>query len=281
MVWAVGDRVSALYDGTNWYSAVIAEVHSDGAEYTLDWEDGDTLNRRQPAVNVAAREGEGEAPQQQITTASQSDLPAAAPARVPAEATQQPKPERLFPTSAAKRISLTGNYEDRKDILDRCRAALVSVEGIVHKKLDGVVATAESIRLQTQRVRKARKFGIPLLTEQDLETLLESLRPGPPDPPPSAEAAGSRLEAPATVHAPAESSSSSSTQAQPPTRAATRSCWPWLPPAGPLGIARPYIARRRRRSWRHHVYLWWVSARSPLHHLLEAVRPQRPVVTIP
>lgn len=61
MVWAVGDRVSALYDGTNRYSAVIAEVHSDAAEYTLDWEDGDTLNRRQPAVNVAAREGEGEA----------------------------------------------------------------------------------------------------------------------------------------------------------------------------------------------------------------------------
>eukprot|EP01048_Picozoa_sp_COSAG05_P026987 COSAG05_NODE_7650_length_784_cov_1.115328_2_plen_64_part_01 len=64
MVWAIGDRVSALYDGTNRYNAIIAEVHSDGAEYTLDWEDGDTLNRQQLAGALAAGGGGGGGPRQ-------------------------------------------------------------------------------------------------------------------------------------------------------------------------------------------------------------------------
>jgi hypothetical protein len=51
----VGDAVEAFMGATGPYSAVVAEVHDGGAEYTLDWTDGDPNGRRQSAINITAR----------------------------------------------------------------------------------------------------------------------------------------------------------------------------------------------------------------------------------
>ena len=54
---SVGARVLGVFavegesSGTT-YPATVAEVHDGGAEYTLNWEDGDRGRRRQPAANV-------------------------------------------------------------------------------------------------------------------------------------------------------------------------------------------------------------------------------------
>ena len=53
---AVGTRVEGRYvlaDGrASWYGASVAEVHDGGAFFTLDWEDGDPAQRRQPKEHV-------------------------------------------------------------------------------------------------------------------------------------------------------------------------------------------------------------------------------------
>ena len=48
----VGQRVEALYPNGRFYAATIAEVHDDGAAFTLNWDDGDGTHRRQPAANL-------------------------------------------------------------------------------------------------------------------------------------------------------------------------------------------------------------------------------------
>ena len=48
----VGQRVEALYPNGRFYAATIAEIHNDGAAFTLNWDDGDGTHRRQPAANL-------------------------------------------------------------------------------------------------------------------------------------------------------------------------------------------------------------------------------------
>ena len=59
----VGDAVEAFMGATGPYSAVVDEVHDGGAEYTLDWTDGDPNGRRQSAINITARTKEEHRPQ--------------------------------------------------------------------------------------------------------------------------------------------------------------------------------------------------------------------------
>ena len=51
-VFEVGAAVDGKYPNRNYYPATVAEVHSGGAEYTLDWKDGDAKHKRQPSANV-------------------------------------------------------------------------------------------------------------------------------------------------------------------------------------------------------------------------------------
>ena len=54
-IFEVGARVEGLYPNGQWYAATIAEVHNEGtndAHYALNWDDGDSEYRLQPASNV-------------------------------------------------------------------------------------------------------------------------------------------------------------------------------------------------------------------------------------
>ena len=50
--FAVGAKVQGMYPTGRYYSATVAEVHDGGAAYTLNWDDGDTAQRRKPANKV-------------------------------------------------------------------------------------------------------------------------------------------------------------------------------------------------------------------------------------
>lgn len=52
--WAVGNRVDGLYPGGDWFEASVAVVYGGGAEFMLDWADGDQQHRRQPLANLRA-----------------------------------------------------------------------------------------------------------------------------------------------------------------------------------------------------------------------------------
>lgn len=51
-VLSVGDAVEALSGADGYWPATIAEVHDDGARYTVNWDDGDTRRRDQTAATV-------------------------------------------------------------------------------------------------------------------------------------------------------------------------------------------------------------------------------------
>eukprot|EP01046_Picozoa_sp_COSAG06_P045680 COSAG06_NODE_6350_length_2971_cov_2.726166_3_plen_243_part_00 len=56
---AVGAAVQGLYPPDEvWYDAVVAEVQSNGATYTLDWADGDQAHRKLQASSVRPREAQ-------------------------------------------------------------------------------------------------------------------------------------------------------------------------------------------------------------------------------
>lgn len=80
---------------------------------------------------------------------------------------------------AGKRVAVTGTFSDRRKMLQRLRDAGASVESIVHRRLDWVIATEEAIRKRTQRVRKACRLGVPLVTQYDVETYAAAGNTGP------------------------------------------------------------------------------------------------------
>eukprot|EP01043_Picozoa_sp_COSAG02_P045497 COSAG02_NODE_4162_length_5685_cov_3.282492_1_plen_1276_part_00 len=51
-VYEVGTKVEGQYVGEAWYPGTIAAVDDAGASYTLDWDDGDQEERKQPAERV-------------------------------------------------------------------------------------------------------------------------------------------------------------------------------------------------------------------------------------
>ncbi|EOD08038.1 hypothetical protein EMIHUDRAFT_125016 [Emiliania huxleyi CCMP1516] len=98
---AIGTKVDARYindDGTvSWYGAVITAVHGDG--FTLDWDDGDTAQRRQPKMHVrlSARPSSGAPPSSSTAAADTIATAAAATATAPPAAPNpSPPTSRLF-----------------------------------------------------------------------------------------------------------------------------------------------------------------------------------------
>jgi hypothetical protein len=71
-------------------------------------------------------------------------------------------------------ISVTGNF-DREKISAAIRRAGGRVDALVHKKVDFVVADEGAIEQNTQRIRKAIKFDIPIVSEK---LIIESLKAG-------------------------------------------------------------------------------------------------------
>jgi hypothetical protein len=90
-VFATSTRVEGFYPNGNWYPATIAEVHSadsDDVHYILNWDDGDSQNRQQPAANVRRLDAETEPepepePESEPEPEPEPELPPAPPSPEP------------------------------------------------------------------------------------------------------------------------------------------------------------------------------------------------------
>ncbi len=71
-------------------------------------------------------------------------------------------------------VSVTGNF-DRDKISSAIRKAGGRVDALVHKNVHFVVSDEGAIEQNTQRIRKAMKFGIPIVSER---LIIESLKAG-------------------------------------------------------------------------------------------------------
>lgn len=71
-------------------------------------------------------------------------------------------------------VSVTGNF-DREKISSAIRRAGGRVDALVHKNVHFVVADEGAVEQNTQRIRKAIKFGIPIVNEK---LVIESLKAG-------------------------------------------------------------------------------------------------------
>ena len=71
-------------------------------------------------------------------------------------------------------VSVTGNF-DRDKISAAVRKAGGRVDALVHKNVQFVVSDEGAIEQNTQRIRKAVKFGIPIVSEK---LIIESLKAG-------------------------------------------------------------------------------------------------------
>jgi hypothetical protein len=71
-------------------------------------------------------------------------------------------------------VSVTGNF-DREKISLAIRKAGGRVDALVHKNVHFVVSDEGAIEQNTQRIRKAIKFGIPIVSER---LVIESLKAG-------------------------------------------------------------------------------------------------------
>eukprot|EP00300_Choanocystis_sp_HF-7_P039053 c56871_g1_i1.p1 GENE.c56871_g1_i1~~c56871_g1_i1.p1 ORF type:complete len:116 (+),score=30.27 c56871_g1_i1:64-411(+) len=72
-----------------------------------------------------------------------------------------------------------GGDLDRKRLVDLIVANGGKVCGLVHKRVSALVADKQAVKQNTQRVRKAVKFGIPIVSEQDIIDSVENNRPIP------------------------------------------------------------------------------------------------------
>jgi hypothetical protein len=75
--------------------------------------------------------------------------------------------QRWSVTTAGER-----DTESWKQITGRVRATGATVEAIVHKRIDVLVASALAVRLKTQRVRRAAKVGVPVVGVEYIEACL-------------------------------------------------------------------------------------------------------------
>ena len=75
--------------------------------------------------------------------------------------------QRWSVTTAGER-----DTESWKQNTGRVRATGATVEAIVHKRSDVLVASALAVRLKTQRVRRAAKVGVPVVGVEYIEACL-------------------------------------------------------------------------------------------------------------
>ena len=163
----VGASVDGKYPNGNYYAATVAEVHDGGAEYTLDWKDGDAKHKRQPSTNV--RRGLTEAEQLRARERAEAEKTrreeAVATARAEAEAAMRALLEAadsdIEAVAAAASSAPPGMSEE---LLERVHERLRQLSEIedLKRELERLIESSETTSGQLARaVTKAEGVAIP------------------------------------------------------------------------------------------------------------------------
>jgi site-specific DNA-cytosine methylase len=73
-----------------------------------------------------------------------------------------------------KVFGLTGNFVDRDAIYQLVSEHKGTISPTVHKRVNFIIATEDALRYNTQRVRKATKFGIPTVSQRFLMACIKA-----------------------------------------------------------------------------------------------------------
>jgi flagellar biosynthesis GTPase FlhF len=73
-----------------------------------------------------------------------------------------------------KVFGLTGNFVDRDAIYQLVSEHKGTISPTVHKRVNFIIATEDALRYNTQRVRKATKFGIPTVSQRFLTACIKA-----------------------------------------------------------------------------------------------------------
>jgi hypothetical protein len=180
LAFEVGASVEGKYPNGNYYAATIATVHDDGAEYTLDWRDGDSKHRRQPSANV--RPGVTEAQRRRARERAEAEQKireeAAAKARAEAESEMQALLEAADSTiDAIAKAVASAPPEMNEELLERVHEKLRKLNEIedLKKELERLVESSDSTSAQlAAAVTKAEGVPIPAELLASADTLIEA-----------------------------------------------------------------------------------------------------------
>ena len=175
----VGASVDGKYPNGNYYAATVAEVHDGGAEYTLDWKDGDAKHKRQPSTNV--RRGLTEAERLRARERAEAEKKrrdeAAATARAEAEAAMRALLEaadsNIEAVAAAVSSAPPGMSEE---LLERVHEKLRQLSEIedLKRELERLIESSETTSGKLARaVTKAEGVAIPPETLAAALSLIE------------------------------------------------------------------------------------------------------------